>query len=154
MSTILVLNSSVSGVTSVSRILVEEAVSRLLEAEPGATVVHRDLGAVPIPHLTTTNLAGIRGVPATDVELAARALSDQLIAELRAADTIVICAPGSTTFCASGKLSAIRRRARRACSAASASSSSKRAAGSTAKVPRRRSTSRNRICAICSDSWG
>ena len=56
-------------------------------------MVHRDLGAVPIPHLTTTNLAGIRGVPATDVELAARALSDQLIAELRAADTIVIGAP-------------------------------------------------------------
>src|SRR5580692_8418468 len=93
MSTILVLNSSVSGDASVSRILVEEAVSRLLEAEPGATVVQRDLGAAPIPHLTTTNLAGVRGVPATDAELAARALSDQLLAELRAADTIVIGAP-------------------------------------------------------------
>src|SRR5260221_4117786 len=93
MSTILVLNSSVSGDTSVSRILVEEAVSRLLEAEPGATVVQRDLGAAPIPHLTITNLAGVRGVPATDAELAARALSDQLLAELRAADTIVIGAP-------------------------------------------------------------
>ena len=93
MSTILVLNSSVSGDTSVSRILVEEAVSRLLEAEPGATVVQRDLGAAPIPHLTTSNLAGVRGVPATDAELAARALSDQLLAELRAADTIVIGTP-------------------------------------------------------------
>ena len=93
MSTILVLNSSVSGDTSVSRTLVEEAVSRLLEAKPGATVVQRDLGAAPIPHLTTTNLAGVRGVAATDAELAARALSDQLIAELRAADTIVIGAP-------------------------------------------------------------
>jgi FMN-dependent NADH-azoreductase len=93
MSTILVLNSSVSGDTSVSRILVEDAVSRLLETEPGATVVQRDLGAAPIPHLTTTNLAGVRGVPATDAELAARALSDQLLAELRAADTIVIGAP-------------------------------------------------------------
>jgi FMN-dependent NADH-azoreductase len=93
MSTILVLNSSVSGHSSVSRILVEEVVSRLLEAEPGATVVHRDLGAAPIPHLTTTNLAGVRGVPATDAEVAARALSDQLIAELRTADTIVIGAP-------------------------------------------------------------
>ena len=93
MSTILVLNSSVSGHTSVSRILVEEAVSRLLEAEPGATVVHRDLGAAPIPHLTTTNLAGVRGVPTTDAELATRALSDQLVAELRTADTIVIGAP-------------------------------------------------------------
>ena len=67
--------------------------SRLLEAKPGATVVQRDLGAAPIPHLTTSNLAGVRGVPATDAELAARALSDQLIAELRAADTIVIGAP-------------------------------------------------------------
>jgi FMN-dependent NADH-azoreductase len=93
MSTILFLNSSVSSHTSVSRLLVEEAVSRLLEAEPGATVVHRDLGAAPIPHLTTTNLAGVRGVPTTDAELAARALSDQLIAELRTADTIVIGAP-------------------------------------------------------------
>jgi FMN-dependent NADH-azoreductase len=93
MSTILFLNSSVSSHTSISRLLVEEAVSRLLEAEPGATVVHRDLGAAPIPHLTTTNLAGVRGVPTTDAELAARALSDQLIAELRTADTIVIGAP-------------------------------------------------------------
>jgi FMN-dependent NADH-azoreductase len=93
MSTILVLNSSASGHTSVSRILVEEAVSRLLEAEPRATVVYRDLGAAPVPHLTTTNLAGVRGVPTTDAERAARALSDQLIAELRTADTIVIGAP-------------------------------------------------------------
>ena len=93
MSTFLVLNSSVSGDASVSRILVEEVVSRLLEAEPGATVVQRDLGAAPIPHLTTSNLAGVRGVPATDAELAARALSDQLLAELRAADTVVIGAP-------------------------------------------------------------
>jgi FMN-dependent NADH-azoreductase len=93
MSTILVLNSSVSGDTSVSRILVEAAVSRLLEAEPGATVVQRDLGAAPVPHLTSSNLAGVRGVPATDAELAARVLSDQLLAELRAADTIVIGAP-------------------------------------------------------------
>jgi FMN-dependent NADH-azoreductase len=38
-------------------------------------------------------VAGIRGVPATDAELATRALSDELIAEVRAADTIVIGAP-------------------------------------------------------------
>ena len=93
MSTILVLDSSISGDASVSRILVEETVSRLLEAEPGAMVVQRDLGAAPIPHLTPTNLAGVRGVPSTEAELAARALSNQLLAELRAADTIVIGAP-------------------------------------------------------------
>jgi FMN-dependent NADH-azoreductase len=56
-------------------------------------VLRAALHAAPIPHLTTTNLAGVRGVPTTDAELAARALSDQLIAELRTADTIVIGAP-------------------------------------------------------------
>jgi FMN-dependent NADH-azoreductase len=93
MSTILVLNSSASGAASVSRLLVEETASRLLQANPGATVVYRDLGAAPMPHLTAANLAGIKGVPATDTEHAARALSDEMIAELRAADTIVIGAP-------------------------------------------------------------
>lgn len=93
MSNILVLNSSVSGHASVSQVLVQEAVSRLTDLDPGATVVHRDLGAAPVPHLTSASLAGIKGVPKTDAELAARALSNKLIAELRAADTIVIGAP-------------------------------------------------------------
>jgi len=93
MANILVLNSSVLGDGSVSKVLVGEAVGRLLEANPGATVVERDLGTAPIPHLITANVAGVRGVPATEPELAARALSDKLIAELRAADTIVIGAP-------------------------------------------------------------
>jgi FMN-dependent NADH-azoreductase len=38
-------------------------------------------------------LGGVRGTPTTDGELRARALSDELIAELRAADTILIGAP-------------------------------------------------------------
>jgi FMN-dependent NADH-azoreductase len=93
MINILILNSSVLGDGSASKILVEEALQRLLKANPGATVIHRDLGSEPVPHLTTATVAGIRGVPATDAELATRALSDELIAELRAADTIVIGAP-------------------------------------------------------------
>jgi FMN-dependent NADH-azoreductase len=93
MANVLVLNSSVLGDGSVSKVLVGEAVGRLLKANPGATVVERDLGTAPIPHLITANVAGVRGVPATEPELAARALSDKLIAELRAADTIVIGAP-------------------------------------------------------------
>ncbi len=93
MANVLVLNSSVLGDGSVSRVLVEEVVHRLLETSPDATVVHRDLGTSPVPHLTTANIAGVKGVPATDAELAARALSDELIAELRDADTIVIGAP-------------------------------------------------------------
>jgi FMN-dependent NADH-azoreductase len=93
MAIVLVIKSSVLGDGSVSKVLVEEAVHRLLEANPGATVIHRDLGAEPVPHLTTANVAGVRGVPKADAELAARTLSDELIAELRSADTIVIGAP-------------------------------------------------------------
>ncbi|SCK15572.1 FMN-dependent NADH-azoreductase [Variovorax sp. HW608] len=93
MERILVIHSSVLGDASVSNVLVEDAVRRLLEANPGATVVHRDLGAAPIPHLITANVAGVRGEPITEVELTARALSDELIAELQAADSVVIGAP-------------------------------------------------------------
>ena len=93
MANILVINSSVLGDASVSNVLVEDVVHRLLEANPGATVVHRDLGTAPVPHLTTANVAGVRGEPTTDAELTARALSDELIAELRTADSVVIGAP-------------------------------------------------------------
>lgn len=92
MSNILVIDSAVSGEASVSRVLVREAVAALTEGAP-ARVVHRDLGRDPIPHLSEATLAGVRGEPATEAELATRALSDALIAELRAADVIVIGAP-------------------------------------------------------------
>ena len=93
MNSLLVINSSAAREGSVSRTLVEETVARLLEASPLATVVRRDLGAAPIPHLAVETLAGVRGVPSTAAELRTRAISDELIAELRAADTIVIGAP-------------------------------------------------------------
>jgi FMN-dependent NADH-azoreductase len=93
MKSVLVINSSAAREGSVSRLLVEETVARLLEANPYAQVVRRDLGDTPIPHLTTGTLAGVRGVPSTEAEKQARQLSDELIAELRAADTIVIGAP-------------------------------------------------------------
>ena len=90
---ILVLNSSISREASVSRVLVEDALRRLLELNPGTTVTQRDLGNHPIPHLTSATVAGVRAVATTDEERAAAALSDELIGELRAADTIVIGAP-------------------------------------------------------------
>jgi len=70
MNNILVLNSSVLGEASVSKTLVEEAVQRLLERNPQATVVRRDLGTEPIAHLITASVAGVRGVPTTEAELA------------------------------------------------------------------------------------
>ena len=92
MSTILVIDSAATGDASVSRSLVRAAVEAL-KAEGATEVVYRDLDAAPIPHLTQSIVAGIRGEPASEREQDARVLSDALIAELRAADTIVIGAP-------------------------------------------------------------
>jgi FMN-dependent NADH-azoreductase len=93
MKSVLVINSSAAREGSVSRTLVEETVARLLEANPFAKVVRRDVGEHPMPHLTVDTLNGVRGTPATEAEQRARALSDSLIAELREADTVVIGAP-------------------------------------------------------------
>ena len=93
MKNILVLNSSVMAENSVSRVLVDQTVAELLAKNPGARVVRHDLGEQPIPHLITANVAGVRGVPQSEAEVAARALSDELIAELRSTDILVIGAP-------------------------------------------------------------
>jgi FMN-dependent NADH-azoreductase len=93
MKSLLVINSSAAREGSVSRTLVEDAVAHLTETNPFADVVRRDLGENPVPHLTTHTLNGVRGTPQTHAEHRARELSDQLIAELREADTIVIGAP-------------------------------------------------------------
>jgi FMN-dependent NADH-azoreductase len=93
MNSLLVINSSAAREGSVSRELVEFTVDRLVQSAPDATVVRRDLGANPVPHLAVDTLNGVRGTPASEAEHRARALSDALIAELREADTIVIGAP-------------------------------------------------------------
>jgi len=93
MNNLLVIISSAAREDSVSRVLVEEAAARLVQANPATTVVRRDLGVNPVPHLAVDTLAGVRGTPTTPAEHRARALSDELISELRAADTIVIGAP-------------------------------------------------------------
>jgi FMN-dependent NADH-azoreductase len=93
MKSLLVINSSAAREGSVSRELVEFTVDRLRQSAPELAVVRRDLGANPVPHLAVDTLNGVRGTPASETERQARALSDELIAELRAADTIVIGAP-------------------------------------------------------------
>ena len=93
MSQVLVLNSSLSGEASVSRLLVAEALAQIVAREPTAKVVVRDLAQAEIPHLNPLTVAGVRAKATTVAETKARDLSDQLIAELRAADTIVIGAP-------------------------------------------------------------
>lgn len=94
MSTVLVLTSSALGDASVSSGLVRDAVAELRLRDPEIQVITRDLGSNPIPHLTQQAATAIRGAePVTAEQAATRALSDGLIAELQAADTIVIGAP-------------------------------------------------------------
>jgi FMN-dependent NADH-azoreductase len=58
---------------------------------PPPRVITRDLGGKPILHLTVESVTVLRGVePANAEQAAARALSDELIAEFKAADTLVI----------------------------------------------------------------
>jgi FMN-dependent NADH-azoreductase len=93
MTNLLVLTASLSGDASVSNLLVEQTVAHVLAADPGASVVRRDLAVETVPHLTPETVAGVRATAATPAEAEARALSDALIAELKAADVIVIGAP-------------------------------------------------------------
>lgn len=93
MSQILVINSSASGDNSVSRTLVGDIVRGLIEAHPEIRLTCRDVDEDGIPHLSAATVAGVRGVAESAAELATLALSDQLIAELQAADIVVIGAP-------------------------------------------------------------
>src|ERR1700750_1780720 len=94
MSTVLVLTSSALGGASVSTQLVQDAVAALRLHNPRVHVVTRDLGSNPIPHLTIDSATTLRGVePVNAAQAAARALSNELIKELNAAETLIIGAP-------------------------------------------------------------
>ena len=90
---ILIVSSSANGERSVSNGLVAGFVDSVRAADPAAHVVLRDVGANPLPHLTADTVAAIKGEPTSAAELEARALSDALIDELQASDTIVIASP-------------------------------------------------------------
>jgi FMN-dependent NADH-azoreductase len=90
MSNILVIRSAATGEASVSNKLIDA----YLAAHPGATVVDRNLDTDPVPHVTSASLAGIgRAAPEGADFAETRALQDTLIAEVFAADVIVIGVP-------------------------------------------------------------
>jgi FMN-dependent NADH-azoreductase len=93
MTNILILDSASTGDASISRKLTDTLAAKL-GRRPGALIVRRDLGSEPIPHLHPETTAAIRGGEAsTERALEAVALSDRLVAELKAADILVIGAP-------------------------------------------------------------
>lgn len=93
MSTVLVLNSSLSGDASVSKQLVQEALSNLHAQDASLNVISRDLGENPVPHLTGNALQGLANDEPDAVQAQIRGLANELIAEIQAADTIIIGAP-------------------------------------------------------------
>ncbi|MCC6072307.1 FMN-dependent NADH-azoreductase [Massilia sp. GCM10020059] len=92
---ILQINSSARSTGSESTRIADAIVARLQAANPGASLVRRDLAANPHPPIDEATL-GALFTPAdqrTPEQAARVALDDVLIAEAQAADTIVIGAP-------------------------------------------------------------
>ena len=93
MTNVLIIDSAATGEASVTRRLTGELES-ILRGRGLVRIVHRDVGTRTIPHLTAETTPAIRGAEAeTDAAREALALSDSLIAELKAADLVVIGAP-------------------------------------------------------------
>ena len=96
MNNILLITSSPRGEASHSSQVARALAARLADANAGAVVTHRDLGADPLPHLdgillTALGTANRDGLSPQVFASALRA--DAAIAQLQAADAIVIATP-------------------------------------------------------------
>jgi FMN-dependent NADH-azoreductase len=93
--TILRIDSSIKGGDSVSRKLTDDIIAKITAADPGATVVTRDLAELSLPMINGAWLGAVFTPEAdrSDEQSATAALSDTFIAELKAADTVVIGLP-------------------------------------------------------------
>lgn len=95
MTTILQINSAARSQGAQSTLLADELTAKLQQSNPGAKVVVRDLLADALPHLDESVLCAFF-TPADQRSAEQNAIvakSDALIAELRAADIVVIGAP-------------------------------------------------------------
>lgn len=92
---VLHIDSGILGDHSVSRRLTAAVVAQIRADQPSATVVHRDLVANPLPHLSGAHLAAANAKPEEiDARIAAEVAESQAVLdEFLAADTIVIGAP-------------------------------------------------------------
>ncbi|CAN7636433.1 FMN-dependent NADH-azoreductase [Rhizobium sp. LjRoot30] len=92
MSNILLVTSSPRGADSLSNKLATDLAGKLSTQAGSKSIVHRDLVSQPLPHIDGVFAAAIRK-PADQrnaEEAKAAAVSDELVAELLAADTLVI----------------------------------------------------------------
>ncbi|GHB58102.1 FMN-dependent NADH-azoreductase [Streptomyces viridiviolaceus] len=95
MATLLHIDSSALPFGSTSRDVTQAFKENWLAQHPEGTVVYRDLGAQPVPHLDAAGISAGFSDPAThnDEQKAAMALRDELATELENADVILIGAP-------------------------------------------------------------
>jgi len=89
MNNVLVLKSSILANNSQTNQLSDYFVSKLADKN----VVIRDLDANPLPHFDATAATALRGQPTSAEENALLALSDELVAEIKNADTLIINTP-------------------------------------------------------------
>ena len=89
MNNVLVLKPSILADNSQTNQLSDYFVSKLADKN----VVIRDLAANPLPHFDATAATALRGQPTSAEENALLALSDELVAEIKKADTLIINAP-------------------------------------------------------------
>lgn len=92
---LLQIKASLFGEQGQSSQLSDAFVARWREQHPTGKVVVRDLAREPLPHLDGATFSGFLAAPAarTAAQQAAAELSETLIAELKAADLVVIGAP-------------------------------------------------------------
>lgn len=92
--TLLHIDSSILNDQSVSRQLSAAIVKRLSSAIPGTEVVHNDLVADPVGHLSAAEFLALQGIePQDDAAKQSVARNARLVEDFLAADTVVIGAP-------------------------------------------------------------
>jgi FMN-dependent NADH-azoreductase len=95
MTTLLKIQSSLSGDDSQSSQLAERYAREWLARHPAGRVITRDLARDPVPHLTAARFAALASKPdsRSAAQQAIVAESDELVDELRAADVVVLAVP-------------------------------------------------------------
>jgi len=95
MSTLLQINASLAGANGQSSRLAQRFVADWQAQHPEGRVITRDLASDPVPHLTAERFGAFLAKPAdrTPEQQAAAGYSDALVAELEAADEIVLGLP-------------------------------------------------------------
>ena len=92
MAHLLHLDSSARTTGSISRQLTAAFAAHWQATHPEGVATYRDLATTPLPHLQEATVAAMFTPPAarTPDQTAATALQEELIAELAAADTLVL----------------------------------------------------------------